>query len=266
MPKTICDLIYRNLKALRKDKPLVHNITNYVAMNFTANGLLALGASPVMAHGLREVKEMASMAGALVLNIGTLSPAWVSAMLMAGKTAKLKKIPVVFDPVGAGATKYRTKTSLEIIRKIKPDVIRGNASEILALANGSGKTKGVDSSAKAGDVLDFAGKLSQKTGSVVVVSGPTDFIFDGKKSAKIKNGHPIMPCITAMGCMASAYAGAFCAVDKNYFSACISAMAVMGICGEIAAQKSKGPGSFVAEFLDAVYNLSEKDIKSRLKV
>ncbi len=252
--------IAADLQALRDNTPLVHNITNFVVMNNTANALLAIGASPVMAHAVEEVADMAGTASALVINIGTLNPQWVEGMIKAGIAATAKGIPVVFDPVGVGATPYRNEVAVQIIEKCKPTLIRGNASEIMALAKENVATKGVDSTVSANAALDAAKSLANETGAVVVISGAEDFITEGKEVIIIKNGSPLMPKVTGMGCTASAVLGAFAAANKNTLLAAAHGMAVMSICGEIATNKSDGPGSLQMHFLDTLYNLTDKDI------
>ena len=254
-----------DLNRIRKKSPLVHNITNYVAMNNTANALLAIGASPVMAHSVDEVEEMVAIASSLVINIGTLSDDWVKAMLIAGKAANKKGIPVILDPVGAGATTYRTKTCLLIIDKCKPSVIRGNASEILALVNSQSKSKGVDSIASSDSAVDEAKSLAKRTGAIVVISGPTDYITDGDRIAEVKNGSIMMTRVTGLGCTATAIIGAFAAVNSNFFEATTHAMAIMGIAGELAAAKSEGTGTMQLNFLDELYKISDKEILEYLK-
>ena len=244
--------IFQNIEQVRRRSPLVHNITNYVAMNLTANALLAVGASPVMAHAAEEVEDMVDIASALVINIGTLSGPWVEAMFKAAGRAKARGIPIVYDPVGAGATPYRTRTIRELIRAVPPAIVRGNASEIMAIAADSAKTKGVDSAAAADSALASARSLSAQHGCVVCVSGETDYIIDNKNMAMIKNGHALMPKITGLGCTASALCAAFAAVNPDYFTATTAAMAVMGIAGEIAAEKAQGPASLQVHFLDAL--------------
>jgi hydroxyethylthiazole kinase len=258
--------IFTNLELVRRQGPLVHNITNYVAMNLTANALLAAGASPVMAHAAEEVEDMVNIASALVINIGTLSEPWVASMSKAARQAKKKGIPIIYDPVGAGAPPYRTRTIHELIVAVPPAILRGNASEIMAVAGNSTKTKGVDSAAATDMALDSARNLSTQLNCVVCVSGETDYIIHNKYLAMIKNGHAMMPKVTGLGCTASALCGAFAAVNPDYFIATVSAMAVMGIAGEIAAEKAAGPGSLQVEFLDALFNLKGKDIEQRLKI
>lgn len=257
--------LVKDLNAVRTQSPLVHNITNYVVMNNTANGLLALGASPVMAHSLEEVAKMASIASALVINIGTLEPKWVEAMLIAGKMALSKNIPIVFDPVGAGATSYRTQVCKQIIEECKPTIIRGNASEIMALFHSNVKTKGVDSTDSSDIALSSAQSLALETGSVVVVSGQTDYITDGKNTQTVENGNPIMARVTGMGCTATAVVAAFAAVNSDAMQASVHGMAVMGIAGEIAARNSRGNGSLQVNFLDELYNLDEAATKENIK-
>ncbi len=255
-----------DLNTIRIKSPLVHNITNYVVMNSSANALLAIGASPVMAHAVEEVEDMVNIASSLVINIGTLSKKWVDAMIKAGKTAAEKNIPVVFDPVGAGATPYRTETALKIIKECSPAVIRGNASEIMALIGNESNTKGVDSISSPEAALNAATSLAQETGAVIVISGPIDYVIDNLFVIKVKNGSPMMGKVTGMGCSATALIGAFVAVNNNIHAASAHAMTVMGIAGEIAADKSTGPGSMQTNFLDALYTLSDKEIISRYNV
>lgn len=235
-------------------------------MNTTANALLALGASPVMAHAAEEVEEMATLARALVLNIGTLSPAWIDAMLLAGRTAVARQCPIVFDPVGAGATRFRTATAERLLEQLEPTLIRGNASEIRALVAHEQSTKGVDSTHASSDALDAARVLTARYRSVVIVSGSTDYIVSAGRVARIANGHPLMPRVTGLGCTATALTGAFAAVSASPFDAAIGAMAVMGIAGEMAAEQSRGPASFLVNFLDALYLISADDIEARLRL
>lgn len=257
--------ISNDLTAIREKSPLVHNITNYVVMNITANALLAIGASPVMAHAVEEVKDMVAIASVLVINMGTLSGKWVEAMLLAGKAAHSKGKPVVFDPVGVGATSYRNETATNILEQCKPSIIRGNASEIMALAKVSTTTKGVDSTAGSEAAIDAARQIAKRTGAIVVISGAVDYIIDGQSVLSIKNGSPMMPKVTGMGCIATALTGAFAAVNANFFQAAAHSMAVMGIVGEIAAKKSAGPGSLQMHFIDTLYTLSPADIEQTFK-
>jgi len=254
--------IWHNLSKIRSNAPLVHNITNYVVMNSTANALLAVGASPVMAHALEEVEIMVCYAGALVLNIGTLSPAWVEAMLLAGKAAKARSIPIVLDPVGAGATPLRTDTALRLLGEVSPSVVRGNASEIRALGGSLAATKGVDSTDSVDSAIEAAKALVERYSLVVSISGPTDVVVSKTHVARIHNGSPMMTRVTGMGCAASALTGAYLAVEPSPFEAATQAMVVTGIAGELAAAQSTGPGTFQVQFLDALANISQGNIES----
>ena len=249
------DVLSAAVAAVRSQRPLVHNITNYVVMNNSANALLAIGASPVMAHWTQEMEEMVSIAGALVLNIGTLDENWLEGMRVAGVAASRRGIPIVLDPVGAGATSARTTASLELIELCHPTVIRGNASEIMALVDASVKSKGVDSSAQSGDAVEAARKLALETGAVVVISGATDYITDGTVLHTVEGGDEIMTAVTGMGCTSTALVGAFAAVVEDPLVAATAAMAVMSLAGERAAARSRGNGSMQVNFLDELYNL-----------
>ena len=252
--------IIENLNAVRVKSPLIHNITNYVVMNNTANALLSVGASPVMAHALEEVKDMVNIASSLVINMGTLSPEWVKAMIKAGEKANSLNKPIVFDPVGVGATNYRTEVANTIITICKPHVIRGNASEIMALVKSNTETKGVDSTVESNTALASAKILAKEKNCIVVISGQTDYITDGSQVICIKNGSTMMAKVTGMGCTASAIVGAFVAIESNMLIAASSAMAIMGIAGQITEPQSKGNGSFQINFLDNLHNLSNKEI------
>ncbi len=259
-------MFWNDLKHIREGSPLVHNITNFVVMNLTANALLAVGASPVMAHAAEEVEEMAGLASALVINIGTLSGPWVDAMFLAGRAARRKGIPIILDPVGAGATAYRTDTALRMLAEIPPAILRGNASEIRALARHEGGTRGVDAAHAVESVLDDAKDLSRRHGCVVTVSGPTDLIVHGDRILRVHNGSPLMARVTGMGCTATAITGAFAAVNPDAFRAAAGAMALMGTAGEMAAARAGGPGSFPAAFLDALAGIREEDVLGRVRV
>jgi hydroxyethylthiazole kinase len=257
--------IWSSIERIRRESPVIHNITNYVVMNSTANALLALGASPVMAHAEEEVEDMVNIASALVINIGTLSEKWIKSMFKAASQARKRNIPIVLDPVGAGATDYRTRTARQLIEHVPPTIIRGNASEIMALLDREAKTKGVDSMATSDRALEAARRLNQRHGSVICVSGETDYIVAGHDMTLIRNGHPMMPRVTGLGCTASALCGAFAAVQEFFALAAAQAMAVMGIAGEIAAAQAAGPGSLQVAFLDALYGLTDEDIQKRLR-
>lgn len=254
------------LERVRASAPVVHNITNYVVMNTSANALLAIGASPVMSHSPREVEEMVAIARALVLNIGTLSDAWVEAMVLAGRAAGERGIPIVLDPVGAGATSYRTETAMRLLRELSPSIVRGNASEIRALSAQPAVTRGVDSVHGSEESLDAAQSLSNLHGCVVSVSGATDIVVSGKRVARVRNGVPLMTRVTGTGCTATALTGAFAAVEESAFDAATVAMAVIGVAGEIAAEHAAGPGSLQVALLDALAALTPEELRRRARV
>jgi hydroxyethylthiazole kinase len=261
--------IWSDVLAVRERSPLVHNITNFVVINFNANVLLAMGASPVMAHAHEEVTDMVGIAQALVLNIGTLEPYWIESMRLALTAAVKRGIPVVLDPVGAGATPYRNQSIELLLSTVAPTVIRGNGSEIMSVAGSSVVTRGVDSSAAATDALGAAQALATRTGGVVCVSGQTDHIVDANKRwAKLSNGHPWMTKITGVGCSATALIGAFCAVQPDAWRATTSAMAYLGVVGEIAAEKAtvrrQGVGSMQVGLLDELQLLDQANFEQRL--
>jgi hydroxyethylthiazole kinase len=255
-----------NLRELRKQRPLVHNITNYVVMNYTANALLACGASPVMAHAAEEVEEMASLAGALVLNIGTLSPDWVESMLKAGKRANARQIPVVLDPVGSGATKLRTQSAGRLCRELSVQVIRGNASEVLSLAREGSATKGVDSLHGVDEAATAARHLAGELKTVLAITGPVDLVTDGRRILRVHNGHEMMPRITGTGCTATALIGAFLAVDKDALGAAASALAYFGLAGEKAAETAVAPGSYQIALLDALYTIDPEALEQGARI
>jgi hydroxyethylthiazole kinase len=255
----------RNLRAVRERKPLVHNITNFVVMNVTANALLAMGASPVMAHAINEVEEMVSHAGALVLNIGTLTEEWVSAMIAAGRKATEKKIPIVLDPVGAGATRLRTESARKILSQTRVSVLRGNASEILSLQNENSRTKGVDAVHGVDEAARAAGTLSTELGATLAITGPVDLITDGRRVVRVANGHPLMASVTGTGCTATAIIGAFLAVGPEPVSAAATALAFFGLAGEVAGDSTTAPGSFMIKMLDALFTITPEQLQRGCK-
>ncbi|MHC1725951.1 MAG: hydroxyethylthiazole kinase [Syntrophobacteraceae bacterium] len=259
MSQTIIECTCKNLARIRNEHPLIHNITNYVVMNFTANALLALGASPVMAHAVEEIEEMVGLANALVINIGTLSTHWVDSMFMAARAARARSIPIVLDPVGAGATKFRTETARRLIHE-GVSVIRGNASEIMAVSGRQAITKGVDSAHGTGEARVAATELALRSKAVAAVTGADDFVTDGVRAATISNGHPLLGHITGTGCAASAITAAFCAVEKDIFQASVGALITFGIAGEFAAASNPGPGSFQVLLLDAIDSINADHI------
>ena len=263
--------IWSDVIAVRERSPLVYSITNLVVINFNANALLALGASPVMAHAHEEVADMVAIAQALVLNIGTLDPYWIESMRLALLAATRRNMPVVLDPVGAGATPYRNKSIEMLLSTAAPTVVRGNGSEIMSVAGANVQTRGVDSSAGASDALGAAQALAQRTQGVVCVSGATDHVLDAHhRWARLSNGHPWMTRITGVGCSASAIIGAFCAVHPDAWRATVSAMAYLGVVGELAAEKviarGAGVGSMQMTLLDELQLLEQPTFEQRLKI
>jgi hydroxyethylthiazole kinase len=253
------------LRLVRERKPLVHQITNYVVMNETANATLALGALPVMAHAREEVAEMARIAGALVLNIGTLSPHWVEAMLIAGVAANEAGVPVVLDPVGAGATSFRTETAKRILGQVDVAVLRGNAGEIATLVGVQAEVRGVESIAAGDDVAAIARAAASAFDVVASVTGPVDHVSDGERVAAIGNGDPLLATVTGTGCMSSAITGCFLAVDDP-FEAAVAALVAFGVAGEDAARDAKGPGSFHVGLYDALAMLDPETLDGRARV
>jgi len=254
------------LRRLRERKPLVHQITNYVVMNETANATLALGALPVMAHAREEVEEMAALAGALVLNIGTLSPHWVDAMIAAGVAANEQGVPVVLDPVGAGATRYRTDTARRILDEVDVTVLRGNAGEVATLVGVDAEVRGVESIAAGSDPGELARTAATRLGVVASVTGAVDHVSDGDAVVAIANGHELLASITGTGCMASAVTGCFLAVAESPFDGAAEALVAFGVAGEDAARVAKGPGSFHVGLYDALAALDPATLGARARV
>ncbi|MGG3917547.1 hydroxyethylthiazole kinase [Parageobacillus thermoglucosidasius] len=250
------------LQMVRKASPLVHNITNVVVTNFTANGLLALGASPVMAYAQEEVADMAKIAGALVLNIGTLNQIEVEAMVIAGKAANEAGVPVIFDPVGAGATLYRTETARNIVRDVAVSAVRGNAAEIANVIGETWEIKGVDAGEGSGDVVALAKKAAKQLKTVVVITGKDDVATDGETTYIIHNGHPLLTKVTGTGCLLTSVIGAFAAVERDVLKAAAAALVSYGVAAEIAAEIAgeQGPGSFQIAFLDALSRVGAEEI------
>lgn len=255
---------------VRETNPLVHNITNVVVTNFTANGLLALGASPVMAYAKEEVADMAAIAGALVLNIGTLSEQEVEAMIIAGKSANEHGVPVIFDPVGAGATAYRTDTSRRILREVKVAVLRGNAAEIAHVVGESWTIKGVDAAGGGGDAVALAQRAARQLGCIVALTGEEDVATDGATTYVVAGGHPILTRVTGTGCLLTSVIGAFAAAaagaSRPLLEAAVAALAGYGVAAERAAGERPAPGSFAVRFLDQLAELSGGEIERGARV
>jgi hydroxyethylthiazole kinase len=255
------------LRDLRERKPLIHQITNYVVMNETANATLAIGALPVMAHAVEEVKEMATVAGALVLNIGTLSRHWIDAMLLAGKAANAAGVPVVLDPVGVGATTLRTETAKQILDKVHVAIVRGNAAEVATLAGLEAEIRGVEAigAGAGGPAIARAG--AARFGLVASVTGPVDYVSDGTRTLAVANGDPLLATITGSGCMASTITGCFAAVRcEAPVDAAAFALAAFGVAAEDAARGAEGPGTFHARLYDALYALAPDALDERANI
>ena len=261
--------LWADIATVRQNKPLVHCITNLVVTNFTANVLLACGAAPVMAHAHEEVQDMAGIAQGLLLNIGTLDPYWVQSMKLAFAAAQKRGIPVVIDPVGAGATSYRNQALEELLQQGMPAVVRGNASEVMSMAHVAITSRGVESSANVNDALGAAQALAARTQGTVCVSGEVDHILhvDGRH-ASLHNGHEWLTRITGVGCALTALLAAVCSVQPDHWRATITGMAWMGIAGEIAFDKTQhaGIGSMAVALLDALQQLREEDVAARLRI
>lgn len=258
--------IIQNLQTVREKNPLVHNITNFVVMNNTANTLLAIGASPVMIHAHKEIETIVDISNSLVINIGTADDYWAESMLSAAKKANQINKPWILDPVGAGISTFRNDLLKELLT-YQPTVIRGNASEILALDLFNNiQGKGVDSSHQSNQALQAAQNLNQKFGSIVCISGASDFVVANHQIVEIKNGHEMMTKVIGLGCSATATIGAFIGLNENPFPETISGMSIFSLAGELAQQKSNGPGSLQMNLYDILYNLSEEEIRSHLRI
>lgn len=262
--------IVQFLEMVRQNNPLVHCITNYVSVNDCANILLEVGASPIMSDDIRDVEEIVGRSSACVLNIGTLEKRTIQSMIKAGIQANKKKIPVILDPVGAGATTYRTATAKKILKKIQVNILRGNISEIKALLETSFSTKGVDASIEDenSDFIKIAQQVALTYHCVVAITGKVDVVSDGVRTCKIANGHSLMAKVTGTGCMLSALVGAFCGANKNNFIATVSAVTIMGIAGEVAFSdsNSNGGGSYRVALHDALSKMDSLQIKEMAKI
>lgn len=242
---------------VQTQRPLIHHITNFVVMNATANITLCMGALPVMAHAPQEVEEMVGAASALVLNLGTLWPEQVEAMLLAGRRANQRGIPIVLDPVGAGATRLRTESARRLLKELSISIVRGNLAEIATLAGMDAKIRGVESVDSTGDAVLTASQFAKKFGCVAAVTGPIDVVTDGTRLMRVANGHPMMATVTGTGCMATSVMAVCAAVEKDAVFATAAALAAYGLAGEFAAEKAQGPGTFQVHLFDAVAALTE---------
>jgi hydroxyethylthiazole kinase len=256
-----------SLRELRARKPLIHQITNYVVMNETANATLALGALPVMAHAREEVEEMVGLASALVLNIGTLSEHWIDAMLLAGRAANERGVPVVLDPVGAGATRYRTDTAKRLLDELRIAVVRGNAGEVATLVGVDAEVRGVESIGEAADPGELARAAARELGVAAAVTGPVDHVSDGDQIVGVANGHELLGAVSGTGCMATAITGCFLAVKRDApLEAAAEALVAFGVGGEDAARTARGPGTFHAGLYDALADLDPDTLDGRARL
>ena len=256
-----------SLRTLRETKPLIHQITNYVVMNETANATLALGALPVMAHAVDEVAEMVQLAAALVLNIGTLSEHWVEAMLIAGGAANAQGIPVVLDPVGVGATEYRTATARRLLDLVHVTVLRGNAGEVATLVGAQAEVRGVESISTGLEPAELAREAARRLGVVASVTGPVDHVSDGERVLAVANGHELLATVTGTGCMSSALTGCFLAAKPDEpLEAAAEALAAFGVAAEDAAAGADGPGTFHARLYDGLYALDVATLDGRASI
>jgi hydroxyethylthiazole kinase len=272
MSNEIVIKIGKLLDELRNKKPLVHNITNYVTVNDCANILLAIGGSPIMADDIKEASDITKISSALVINIGTLNERTIESMIASGKKANELNIPVVFDPVGAGASEFRNTTTKRILEEVKISVLRGNMSEIKFISGLKSSTKGVDASesdmeSANEEGVNVAKNLANKLNCIVAITGATDIISDGKRVAILENGTKMLANVTGTGCMTTALVGAFCGAGSDYFMGAISGIISMGIAGEIAYEKAAqiGTGSFHIAIIDAISNLNSEIITKRAK-
>ncbi|MGC1854058.1 MAG: hydroxyethylthiazole kinase [Candidatus Aquirickettsiella sp.] len=263
-PAFTLESLFQDVDRIRLINPLIHNITNLVVMPTTANMLLALGAAPIMAHAAEELDEIIQLAQALVINIGTLDKNWLACIAHAQLAALKRGIPIVLDPVGAGASVYRTTSALNIIKR-GVTVIRGNASEIMALLDTSISTKGVDSTQASDHAVVSARNLAQQYQCIVVVSGKIDFIVSATQTVVLDYGSPLLTKVVGMGCSLTAVIASFLTVNPNLFNAAVHAMAWMGLVSEVAEKKSKGPGSFYNHLLDSFYTLQKNELQSLFK-
>jgi hydroxyethylthiazole kinase len=242
------------LRKVAEEKPLVHHLTNYVTVNLVANVTLCTGALPVMAHAREEVGEMVGLASALVVNIGTLDPTFVEAVLFAGRRANERGIPVVLDPVGAGATSFRTKTAERLLSELSIAAVCGNAGEVATLAGLAAEVRGVES--VAGDAREAAARAAGSLGVIVAATGETDYVSDGEHTLAVSNGLPLMGRVVGSGCASTAVVGCFAAVSGGEAETVAHALAYFGRAGEVASGKSDGPGTFEPRFLDALAQLA----------
>jgi len=256
--------ISRLLSALRRQRPLVHHITNFVVMNDTANATLCLGALPVMAHAKEEVAEVVAQAGALVLNLGTPTPERIEAMLAAGRRANDLEVSIVLDPVGAGATALRTEGALRLLEELDISILRGNLGEVSTLTGLGGEVRGVESIG-GGDPIEVARRAARRWGLTAAITGERDIVSDGERTIGVDNGHAWLQVITGSGCMATTAIAAFAAVEPDPLLAAVAGLACFGLAAELAAESAGGPGSLKVALFDALYHLRPEQVQSGTK-
>ncbi|MFB6469813.1 MAG: hydroxyethylthiazole kinase [Vulcanisaeta sp. AZ3] len=248
---------WEDLRKIRSKRPLIHHLMNYVVMNDTANVTLAVGASPIMAHAKEEVEELAAKADTLYINIGTLDDQWIESFLLAAKAASKNNVPIILDPVGAGATKLRTETATKILTEAEISVLKGNGGEMMTLAGYLGMVKGVDSLSEAS--LEIAEKLAKAYGVTAVITGPRDYISDGSRSAVVSNGTPMLQFITGSGCMVGSVIASFMAVNRDFLMASVEGLVTFEVAAEKAEKVSAGPATLKLHLIDELYNMKEED-------
>lgn len=257
---------YELLARVRREKPVVHHLTNWVTIYDCAQIVKSIGGSPVMAHAPEEMADMVRIASALVLNIGTLTADFVEAMKLAAAAANAKGIPVVLDACGAGATPFRDAKTAELLAKVRIDVLKGNASEIARVAGVEVNTKGVDAGQVQGNLKMIAQGLARKCACVVVITGEEDIVTDGRTTYAVANGHELMTAVVGTGCMAASVIGTFAAVERDYALASACALAAYGLAGESAALSASGPASFKQRLFDSFYRLDQNTVFEGVRV
>jgi hydroxyethylthiazole kinase len=257
---------YSILEKVRTQKPVIHHLTNWVTIYDCANVVKVFGASPVMAHAIEEVEEMAGIASALVLNIGTLTPDFIEAMKIAARAANRKGAPVILDVCGAGATSLRDRKTAELLAAARIDIIKGNASEVARIAGLDVRTRGVDATVIKESPVTVATRLARERGCTVVITGETDVCADAHRHIVIKNGHAIMACVVGTGCMAASVIGTFAAVEKDLALAAAAGLVCYEVAAELAAKEAGGPGTFKEKLLDHIYHLTKEQVEGMQKV
>ncbi len=258
--------IFDVVSRIKWRKPVVHHLTNWVTIYDCANIVKVLGGSPVMAHAPEEVSEIVNIASSLVLNIGTLTTDFIDSMKIAVRAANIRKVPVVLDVCGAGATKLRDRKAFELIEYFHIDIIKGNSSEIARVAGEDVRTKGVDAGKVNVDMLNVAENLAKKRVCTVVVTGKEDIVSDGDSTYIVRNGDEMLTHVVGTGCMVNSVIGTFAAVEKNPVFASVSALVCFGVASEIAAKQSKGPGSFKEKLFDCLFSLDRETVEKMEKI